>query len=82
VGGDVRGAGELPLQPPRPPYSPPLGCLECSIYYYLLHTPLVNVMSSVDDLRIASVKVDEIQQMIKEQETEYNQNMYKMVTSW
>jgi hypothetical protein len=47
-----------------------------------LHTPLVNVMSSVDDLGIASVKADEIRQMIREQETEYSQNLYKMTTSW
>jgi hypothetical protein len=40
-----------------------------------LHTPLVNVMSSVDDLRIASVKADEIQQMIRAQETEHSQNL-------
>jgi hypothetical protein len=47
-----------------------------------LHTPLANVMSSVDDLRIASVKVDEIQQMIKEQETEHNKKLYDIATSW
>jgi hypothetical protein len=29
-----------------------------------LHTPLVNVMSSVDDLRIASIKADEAQHLI------------------
>jgi hypothetical protein len=47
-----------------------------------LHTPLVNVMSSVDDLRIASVKADEIEQMIRKQEAEYDQGIYRIATSW
>jgi hypothetical protein len=38
-----------------------------------LHVPLVNIMSSVDDLRIASRKTEEVQQMIKKQETKSNQ---------
>jgi hypothetical protein len=46
-----------------------------------LHTPLVNVMSSVDDLRMASLKAEEIQQLIKEQEIKHNQNIYNMITS-
>jgi hypothetical protein len=47
-----------------------------------LNTPLVNVMSSIDDLRVTSVKADEIQQLIKEQEFKLNQNLYNMATSW
>jgi hypothetical protein len=45
-----------------------------------LHTPLVNVMSSVDDLRIASIKA-EVQQLIKVQEFKQDQNLYNMMTS-
>jgi hypothetical protein len=33
-----------------------------------LDIPLSNVMSSIDDLRLASVKVDDVRQLIKEQE--------------
>jgi hypothetical protein len=47
-----------------------------------LHTPRVNVMSSVQDLRIASVKADEIEQMIRKQEAEYDQGIYRIATSW
>jgi hypothetical protein len=46
-----------------------------------LHVPLVNIMSSIDDLRIASKKT-EVQQMIKEQETKSNQKFYMVATSW
>jgi hypothetical protein len=46
-----------------------------------LHAPLVNAMSSVDDLRIASIKAEEVQQLIKEQELKHNQNLYNMMTS-
>jgi hypothetical protein len=46
-----------------------------------LHTPLVNVMSSVDDLRIASIKVDEVQKLIKEQEIKHEQKLHDMMTS-
>jgi hypothetical protein len=34
-----------------------------------LQVPLVNVMSNMDDLGVASMRADEVQQMIKEQET-------------
>jgi hypothetical protein len=47
-----------------------------------LHKPLVNIMSSADDLRIASLKEDEIQQLLQEQELKHNQNQYNMATSW
>jgi hypothetical protein len=46
-----------------------------------LHAPLVNVMSSVDDLRIASINAEEVQQLIKEQEFKHDQNLYNMMTS-
>jgi hypothetical protein len=47
-----------------------------------LHVPLVNIMSSVDDLRVASMKTEEVQQMIKDQEIRHNQNFYMVATSW
>jgi hypothetical protein len=47
-----------------------------------LQAPMVNVMSSMDDLKIASVKVDEVEQLIKEQEVKFDKNFYKMATSW
>jgi hypothetical protein len=46
-----------------------------------LHIPLVNVMSNMDELRLASMKADEIQQMIKDQELKHDQNPYLMATS-
>jgi hypothetical protein len=39
-------------------------------------------MSSTDDLRIASIKPEEVQQMIEDQETKYNHNLYMVATSW
>jgi hypothetical protein len=47
----------------------------------LLQAPLVKVRSSVDDLRIASVKADEIQQLTEEQELNLAQDLYDIVTS-
>jgi hypothetical protein len=47
-----------------------------------LKIPLANIMSFVDDLRIASVKGEELQQIIKKQETKYNENLYMVATSW
>jgi hypothetical protein len=34
----------------------------------LLHVPLVNIMSSLDDLWVASMKTEEVQQTIEYQE--------------
>jgi hypothetical protein len=39
-------------------------------------------MSSVDDLRVASTKTEEVQQLIKEQESKSSQNFYVAATSW
>lgn len=47
-----------------------------------LHTPLVNIMSSIDDLRVASKQTEEVQQMIKDQEIKQNQRFYTVATSW
>jgi hypothetical protein len=47
-----------------------------------LHIPLVNIMSSADDLRVASMKTEEVQQMIKDQEIRHNQHFYMVATSW
>lgn len=47
-----------------------------------LQIPLVNVMSNIDDLRVASMRADEVQQMIKDQETKHERNLYMMATSW
>ncbi|PNF23406.1 hypothetical protein B7P43_G12246 [Cryptotermes secundus] len=46
-----------------------------------LQVPLVNIMSSIDDLRIASMKVNDVQNLIKEQELKHNQRFYK-ITTW
>jgi hypothetical protein len=48
----------------------------------LLHTPLVNIMSSIDDLRVSSLRIEDVQQLIKDQESKINQNMYTVATSW
>jgi hypothetical protein len=47
----------------------------------LLHVPLVNMTSSVDDLRVASMKMKEVQQTIEDQEIKYNENLYMVATS-
>ena len=47
-----------------------------------LHIPLVNIMSSTDDLRVASMKAEEVQQLIKERESRDSQNLYVIATSW
>jgi hypothetical protein len=46
-----------------------------------IHTPMVNVMSSIDDLKFASMKADEIQQLIRELEMKQEQKLYKFMTS-
>jgi hypothetical protein len=46
-----------------------------------LQIPLVNVMSVMDELRIANVKA-EVKQMIKDQESKHDQNLYTIATSW
>jgi hypothetical protein len=47
-----------------------------------LHVPLVNIMSNMDELRVASMRADEVQQMIKDQEAKHEQNLYMIATSW
>lgn len=47
-----------------------------------LPIPRVYAMSSADDLWIAGMKTEEVQQMIKDQEMEHNQNLYMVATSW
>jgi hypothetical protein len=47
-----------------------------------LHIPLVNIMSSMDDLRLASKKTEEVQQLIREQEGKQNQSFLKAAISW
>jgi hypothetical protein len=39
-------------------------------------------MSNMDDLTVASMKAEEIEQMIKDQEIKHNQHLYLMATSW
>ena len=46
-----------------------------------LDIPLNNVMSSIDDLRLASIKVDEVRQLIKEQEQTDYSTYYKHIIS-
>jgi hypothetical protein len=55
---------------------------EINLEQLLLQLPLENIISSVDDLRVAIVKVDEIQDMIKGQELKHSQNLYMIATSW
>jgi hypothetical protein len=45
-----------------------------------LHMPLVNTVSPMDDLRLASKKTEEVQQLIREQEGKQNQNFLKAAT--
>jgi hypothetical protein len=47
-----------------------------------LHVPLVNIMSSIDDLRVAGMKVVEVEQLIKKQKLKSDQNFYNIATSW
>jgi hypothetical protein len=47
-----------------------------------LQVPLLNIMSSMDDLRVASMKVEDVEHLIKEQERKTNQNLYVVATSW
>jgi hypothetical protein len=47
-----------------------------------MQVPLANVLSNTDDLRVASMKADEIEQMIKDQEIKQSQHLYLMATSW
>jgi hypothetical protein len=47
-----------------------------------LDVPLENLMSSVDDLRVTSIKIDEIQEIVKEQEKKRSQNLYMIATTW
>jgi hypothetical protein len=47
-----------------------------------LHIPLVNVMSSIGELRIPSMKAEDVHQLIKEQELKNNQRFYVVATSW
>jgi hypothetical protein len=45
-----------------------------------LHTPLINVMSSIDELKYASMKADKIQQLLKEQKVKLDQKLYNIMT--
>jgi hypothetical protein len=47
-----------------------------------LQVPLVNILSSVDELKVASMKAEDVEQLIKEQERKINQNLYVVATSW
>jgi hypothetical protein len=47
-----------------------------------LTVPLSNILTSTDDLRLASHKVDEVEQMIKEQEIKDYSKWYAHVTAW
>jgi hypothetical protein len=47
-----------------------------------LSVPLSNILTSADDFRLASHKVDEVEQMITEQEMEDYSQWYAHVTSW
>jgi hypothetical protein len=47
-----------------------------------LRAPSVNIMSSSDELRLISLKTDEVQRLIKEQESKSSQNFYSTTTAW
>jgi hypothetical protein len=47
-----------------------------------LDVPLENVTSSVHDLRVASIKINEVQEMVKEQEKKRSQNVYMIAATW
>jgi hypothetical protein len=47
-----------------------------------LNKPLSNILSSVEDLKIASVKIDEIQGMIQEEQKEKFEHFSLSVTTW
>jgi hypothetical protein len=47
-----------------------------------LSVPLSNILTSADDLRLASHKVDEVEQMIKVQKMKDYSHWYAHVTSW
>jgi hypothetical protein len=47
-----------------------------------LSIPLSNILSSVDDLRIVSHKVVEVEKMIKEQDKKYYSLYYKHIVFW
>lgn len=47
-----------------------------------LYIPLSNILSSADELRVASHKVDEVEDMIKEQEVKDYSQYYRHITSW
>lgn len=47
-----------------------------------LDKPLTNILSSVEDLKIASVKIDEIQDMIQEEEKKKFEHFSLSVTTW
>jgi hypothetical protein len=47
-----------------------------------LHIPLVNIMFSIDDPRIAGIKNEEMQQITKDQKKKHNEHAYMIDTSW
>ena len=47
-----------------------------------LDNPLTNILSSVEDLKIASVKIDEIQEMIHEEEKKKFEHLSLSMTTW
>ena len=47
-----------------------------------LNRPLTNILSSVEDLKIASAKIDEIQDMIHEEERKKFEHFSLSVTTW
>jgi hypothetical protein len=47
-----------------------------------LQKPLTNVLSSVEDLKIASVKIDEIQELINAEKTKRYEHLKMLTTTW
>ena len=62
-------------------------CVDAEIATKLSHivtdVPLNNLMNNVDDLKIASIKIDEVNELIREQEKKTNYSQYFVqAASW
>jgi hypothetical protein len=47
-----------------------------------MQKPLTNILSSVEDLRIASVKIDEIQDLINTEKEKQYEHFKILTTTW
>jgi hypothetical protein len=47
-----------------------------------LQKPLTNILSSVEDLNLASIKISEVQQMIEKEQARKSENFKVLATTW